>query len=412
MRLGAVLIVAACLIRPLAAQDVERPVAFDSAGRIMAITPPLAARLGLTPAVWPVTGSYVEARLLDRGNGAFVISVQRNDGMVARFPLSAQQRVDLARVITAADDRLSTNERLDISSAPAGGQFVRNQTVAGLLLYGPGMASLSENGSTSTALYLLTAGATFFAASTIARSGTITRAQNLLATDGTWRGALIANGLRYVLQSSGSTSGRTTAAITVGGALAGSTLSFQLGRNLTDGEAHGATFGSTVTAALTAGAIGIGGGFGGENNRPEIAGLIGASLVGYPIGLRYVRRAQYTITAGDFAGLETAGLVGILGGSILVADDNIDGRVIAGALTAGLIGGLVLGDRAIVRPYDFTESQGWLLRLGTLAGGLIALALPVGLQAEDARAYLAAATAGAAIGMGVTTHILSPDRRP
>jgi hypothetical protein len=409
MRLSAVLFLAACLVRPLAAQDVERPVAFDTAARIMTITPPLATRLGLTAPVWPVSGGYVEARLLARGNDTFVISVQRNDGTVARFPFSAQQRVELARLITAANDRMSTSERLDISSAPAGGQFIRNQTVAGLVLYGPGVASLSENGSTSTALYLLTAGATFFAASTIARSGNITRAQNLLATDGTWRGALIANGLRYVLNAE--TSSRTTAAITVGGALVGSTLSFQFGRHLTDGEAHGATFGSTVTTALTAGAIGIGGGFEGDNQRPEVAGLVAGSLIGYPIGLRYVRRAPYSITAGDFAGLETAGLVGILGSSVVIADDNVSGSVAAGVLTAGLIGGLALGDRILVKPYNFTESQGWLLRLGTLAGGLIALALPVGMEADDARAYLAAATAGAAIGMGVTTRILSPDRQ-
>jgi len=48
---------------PLAAQVREQPVTFDTAGRVMTLTPPLVARLSLAPPVWPVTGDFVEARL-------------------------------------------------------------------------------------------------------------------------------------------------------------------------------------------------------------------------------------------------------------------------------------------------------------------------------------------------------------
>ncbi|CAN5833257.1 hypothetical protein BH11GEM1_BH11GEM1_35770 [soil metagenome] len=61
------------------AQARERPVPFDSAGRIMSISPPLAARLGLSAPLWPVTGDYIDARLygIDVAGGGFVLVVQR-----------------------------------------------------------------------------------------------------------------------------------------------------------------------------------------------------------------------------------------------------------------------------------------------------------------------------------------------
>jgi hypothetical protein len=272
------------------------------------------------------------------------------------------------------------------------------------------MAALAETGATGTALYLLTAGATFFTASAIARSGTISRAENHLATDGIWRGAAIANALRYVFHEE-SPDRRSSATITLGGALGGSLTGFLISRRLTDGEAHGATFGSNVTTAFAAGVLGMAGGFQRDDPRAEVATLVGASVIGYPIGLRYVRRARYSVTAGDVSALETSALVGVLAAGTLIADSDPGGQGVAAFLTAGLVGGLVLGDRLLVRPYDLTENQGWLVRLGTLAGGLIALALPVQFEADDARAYLAAATAGAVIGMGVTTRMLSPARR-
>ena len=54
------------------AQVRERPVPFDSAGRISAITPPMAARLGLAAPAWPVTGDFLDARLYEIGDSAYL----------------------------------------------------------------------------------------------------------------------------------------------------------------------------------------------------------------------------------------------------------------------------------------------------------------------------------------------------
>src|SRR5215210_754790 len=71
------------LVAPAAAaQVVETPQAFDSAGRLMAITPSIAARLQLGPPAWRVIGDYTEARLYSVGGDAYVLAVTRRDGSV------------------------------------------------------------------------------------------------------------------------------------------------------------------------------------------------------------------------------------------------------------------------------------------------------------------------------------------
>ena len=52
------------------AQVVETPQPFDSAGRLMAITPAIAARLQLGPPAWRVIGDFTEARLFSLGGDA------------------------------------------------------------------------------------------------------------------------------------------------------------------------------------------------------------------------------------------------------------------------------------------------------------------------------------------------------
>ncbi|MBC7670793.1 MAG: hypothetical protein H7247_00105, partial [Polaromonas sp.] len=69
------------------AQARERPVAFDSAGRVTAVTPPLAARLGLSAPLWPVSGDYLDARLyaLDDASGGYVLVVRRQREVLERY---------------------------------------------------------------------------------------------------------------------------------------------------------------------------------------------------------------------------------------------------------------------------------------------------------------------------------------
>ena len=78
--------------------------AFDSAGRITVITPPLAARLGLVAPAWPVSGDFLDARLYQLGDStvSYVIVVRRQRDEVDRFPLEVGRRADLAAAIARA----------------------------------------------------------------------------------------------------------------------------------------------------------------------------------------------------------------------------------------------------------------------------------------------------------------------
>jgi hypothetical protein len=68
--------------------------------------------------------------------------------------------------------------------------FVRDQTILGILVYGPAFAAMvGDDGISSTAGYLVMAGGTFFAAAELTRRLEISEAQQLLATRMAWRTA-------------------------------------------------------------------------------------------------------------------------------------------------------------------------------------------------------------------------------
>jgi hypothetical protein len=74
MRLPLFLILLCTCAAAMGAQTIERPQPFDSAQRILAITPALAQRLHLETPAWPALGDYREARLyaIEPG-GVFVL---------------------------------------------------------------------------------------------------------------------------------------------------------------------------------------------------------------------------------------------------------------------------------------------------------------------------------------------------
>jgi hypothetical protein len=396
------------LSMPLEAQVVERPVPFDSAGRVMTISPSLAARLALSAPSWPVTGDFVEARLFDRRDGRFVLVIERKDRTVERYELSGEARDALQRATTAAlrgTGGLTTGERADVTSEPARGQFVRDQTLAGAIVYGPALAAMTD-GSASGALYLGAIGAAFFTSAQLAKGRTISRAQNHMSTDGIWRGAAIGSALYYAAVGDDDRNNAHIAAL-LGGSLAGSIIGFQAGRPFTDGEAEGATFGSTFVGLTTAGVIGAAGGYDG-NGRGVAAGIVGAAVTGYPLGLRYVRRAPYAVTAGDVTALSTSSLVGALAAVTAVVDGDPSDQTIAAVLTGGFVAGALLGDRLIVRRYDLTASEGHLMQLGAVAGGVLGLVLPLAAKSEDGAVYTGLSALGAIAGMVLTKGIIGP----
>ena len=356
----------------------ETPAPFDSAGRMMTITPPLASRIGLTPDVWPVEGDYEEARLYASSAGGYVLAVLRRGGTIERHAVSPETREALRAAVSrgmAVAGRPVSEERPEVISEPARSAFVRNQMIIAALIYGPAVATFPEDDSKSAGAYLLVTGGTFIALMAASSNINVTRAQNHLATDGAFRGALIARGLAFTFDADeDDDSADAWAASALIGGIGGTLAGFRLGRGYTDSEARAATFGSTTLAGTTAGLLGALGVFEGDDSsdRAAVGGIIAAGLLGYPLGVLYPRRSAYRVTAGDVMTLLPAGLIG--GALAATAGVNSDDeRLISGLATAGYLTGVLVGDRALVRQYDFTESQARTARLGAVAGGLVGL---------------------------------------
>jgi hypothetical protein len=240
------------------------------------------------------------------------------------------------------------------------------------------------------------------------RNIAVTRAQNHLATDGAYRGAFIARGVAFAFDLDEDDEDAWAASALLGG-IVGSIAGFQLGRGYTDSEARAATFGSTTLGGTTAGLLGAFGAFEGTQStkRAAVGGIVAAGLLGYPLGVRYPRRAAYRVTAGDVMTLLPAGLVGAALAATPIS--NSDERAVTALVTAGYLTGVLVGDRLLVRQYDFTESEARLTQLGTLAGGLMGLGVSL-MGDVDETAALALVAVGGFAGLALTVAIADPQR--
>ena len=396
------------------AQARERPVAFDSAGRIMAITPPLAARLGLSAPVWPVSGDYIDAHLYAvevASSGSFVLVVQRQREVLERYPLDLVQRRALAQAIDSATTfsvaRGGPDAMPTIISEPVRGTFVVNQTLLGALVFGPAAASLANDPTIGTAAYLGVAGGMFFVSASMTQTTPVSRAQNHLSWHSARRGAIAADLLLYTL--TGNDNGdRGYAAASLAGGIAGDVIGFMLGKPMTDAEAHGTSHGSTVTAALTAATLGTTGLFkDNSSNRLSTAAIVGAGALGYPLGLRYVRSSPYRVTAGDVGTLVTTEFLG-MGAAATLLSDHVDDKLAWGLVGGGFALGAIAGDRLLVRPFDHTESDARLLQYGSFAGALVGLIVPVLAQSSNSHLLYGSATAGGVLGAVLTEQFIQP----
>lgn len=385
----------------LGAQTIERPQPFDSAQRIVAVTPALAERLRLQAPTWPVRGDYREARLYAvEPAGGFVLVVQQASGVLERYGLTDAERVSLRSAIDAAmitTGRPSAESASDIVSEPAGSAFARHQTLLAATIYAPLAASVADDGSVAGALYLLVTGGTFFASYGAVQSMPFTRAQAALAADLGLASA--ADGLLLGYAATGQAD-RGVRAITFGSAVVGTIAGATLGQSLSDAEAHGAYLGIEMSSAATVAAAS---GFG-KLSRGTAAAVAATTPIGYYFGVQYPRRAGYHVTSGDVQAVGTAGLIGTLVGSaFVVRNHNPSPRQYAAILAPGFLVGAFLGDRIFARRVDLSESQASILNVGAAAGALIGAAIPVIAGADDGPTTLGAAAIGAVIGASAMT---------
>ena len=402
------------------AQVVERPEPFDSAGRVMALTPVLAARLQLAPPAWRITGDFREARLYNMGDGGWVIVVTRRMGEVERYAVTAADR-DYLRAKTALlppglteqvqatvrDAVQEARRPLDQPEARTG--FILAQTALGLTVYAPSFArAVTNQAAGRAATYLLVAGGTYFAAASLSREMHITTPQNVLATTAAVRGGLAGYGIAYALGAPGDGEALGVFA----GSLAGTASGLYFGRRMTSADAMAASFGSDLLVLTTAGALRAAGVLDrdGGNRRAAAAALVGAGIAGFPLGLQYARAADYNVTPGDVATLWVAGGIGTLAAATIVEALDTEGdEALYLGLTGGFLAGVAAGDRLLVRRFDHTWGQAGTVLAGAVAGGLMGAGvarLADGDRTSDAL-VLSLMTVGAVAGVGASDWLIS-----
>jgi hypothetical protein len=414
------------------APQVERPIPFDAAGRVMVLTPTQAARWKLAPPPWPLGTDWREARLYEVAGGGAVLVAQRVDGAVARHVYTADELARLREAINTAITTLGAAEAeagaatgFELSQ-PAGNVFVRNQVLLGLFAYGPATAALLSNsgGAAAGGGYLVAAGASYFVAAQTIRTRSVTRAQASLASHGGTRGGLAGAAIAAIANADG---GPGYGAPILAGAIGGTIAGFRAARGLSDGEAATSGLGADLAALTT---LGVGGALGAfeeketrppprgeppvENSGPEpkakvaLGSAVATGLVGYLVGPRYARGASYNVTAGDVSMIYSAAALGALASNAAFPDDGPERTGFALA-TAGVLGGAVLADRVFVKRADRTHAEGTLAQLGAAAGGLMGGGVALMSKAERQPA-VALIAAGGAIGLVLADRLIAPAR--
>jgi len=381
------------------AQSTETPVPFDSAQRVMAITPAVALRLKLTAPAWPVTGEYQEARLFAVSPGdAFTLVVRRPSGASDRFTLSAGDRDVLRSAIDAAmsaTGRPSAEFGADLVSEPAGNRFAARLTTLAAVAYAPLAASLIDSPEGAGAAYLLTTGLTFFVSYQAAQSSGITRAQSELAGD---LGLASAGGALLLGYSATGDADKGVRAAALGGAVLGTIVGASAAAKMSDAEAHGAMLGLRMGGALGVAASSFASG----DDRSLAAASVAGMAIGYPLGLMYPRHASYLVTAGDEEAMGTTALIGAAWAAATLGDNsNPSGARVGATLGVGYLVGGLLGSQTFARPFNLTRSQSTVLDVGAVAGGLVGLAIPVLSGTDNSGTLWAAAAGGATLGVAV-----------
>ncbi|HEX2777856.1 MAG TPA: hypothetical protein VHM30_00040 [Gemmatimonadaceae bacterium] len=415
------------------AQVVETPEPFDSTGRVTVVTPSIAARLQLSPPAWRITGDYSGARLFALGDQGYVIVVERRDGGIERYAITRADR-DYLRARTSTlppgllEDQLGRvgtglgEVKQQLVTAARTDAFVFNQGALAALVYGPAFAyALSNETPGRIAAYVLGAGGTFYAATQVARTRTITPQQNFLATHAALHGAAAGLGIAYAAKGNSNVQGASAFVGGVGGSLLGLGV-----RGLRDSDVAGATFGADAML-LTSYLLTRAGRERSEDfpTRGEAIVLAASTVAGYPLGLQLARGADYNVTTGDVGALWTTGLVGALAAGTIAHGVVRNGNLTPGtsryrdrhqvavnsAAAGGFIAGAVAGDLLLARRFDHTTYEAGILAAAAGGGALMgagAYSLIRPSRPSGSVGPYVAATVGAVGGMAIAEAFMPP----
>lgn len=407
----------------LAQQEVQVPL--DQEGRIDVVDARLAERLGLFHDRFP---GFQEARLfLQIPDSTYILevtTVEADRRLRTRLPLTDHEVEELRGEVTLGVREQAPSAGLDREGRPG---LLGGSALLGLGFYGwavPVILDVDDT-ATRTGLYMLTAGSSFFGPWLATRNRAVSRGTADLAVYGATRG-ILHGVLTHLVVTGGDDGSNGSPDNDIRGELA-TAMALSLAEGfggLAWAQGRALDLGATRTIGMTGDFGTLQGlalaGLTDPGDRGAAGLVLAGAAAGTALGPTLVRRRDYS--PGDVTVVSVGGYLGAYTGLALadLAGPNTDSeeRWYAAGAMAGSLAGLVTGDR-LVRPHRFSQGQGRLLTLGTVAGGAVGLGIAhliVGNESagDDSKIYLASSALGALAAYGLTFRSLAPDadRRP
>jgi hypothetical protein len=394
---------------PVDGQDIQIPM--DERGEVTKIDEGLERRLGL----FPEYKDFLEARLYRDSEGEYWLEVYyRAEGEIRRDRKSILpgEVEEFRRKVSRRMREVPPERPVDVSGRS---QFLRGTMVVSTGFYGWAvpMALGVGDSKLAVALYMLTAGAGYFLPFQLTENMEVTEAASALSFYGATRGIVHGISLDLLLLGENATA-RGMVALGLVGSVAEAIAGFAAADALSISAGSASVLG-------TCGDFGLGYGLGTahllgqlEDSSGRAAGgsMLAGSCAGLLGGMVFANQQHFT--KGDASVFTTSGLLGAyVPLSIVDISGADDAKVYTASAMAGAAVGLGLGTH-LVRGRDFTAGEGTIINLGTTAGGLVGagLAYLFSSESEDSRKlYLALSSLGALGGFWTTYRSFSADAR-
>ena len=384
------------------AQDVQVP--FDRDSTLYSLDEDLRRQLDLFPDITGFQGA--ELYRMDSTTYELVIRYQ-SGGRVRR-----ERRVLSGAEVQALRDRIAqARSTRGYGRSFEDGRYglIASTTVHGLTEGSLLAGALNLEDERALTLPLLGGAVGFFGPLLATRDGGVTAAEADMTFYGGVQGYL--HGVQVARIVGGDQLGtRATVGVTaLAGAIEG-TLAYRTARayNWTGGHAEMVSFNGLAGNLV---GVGLGAAIVGEDGE-EVPRLVASSSLLGSVGGAYLgHRMGGTdrYTEGDARVYLQSVIQGVnLTASALTLTDGLGVRPVALFLTGSAVGGGVIG-RQLVRNRDFTDTQSFLVALGSVTGSLAGLAVTI--EVDDGSSRALAQGIGSAAGFGVTYAILEGDAR-
>ena len=318
-----------------------------------------------------------------------------------RQPLSAPERQTLCEEVLRLQAAGAKPDLVQDGRA----ELVSTSVLSSLLYYGWAVpAALNvQNGRAFLASYMFINGAGFFVPFLSTRNGTVTKGMGRAYAAGTGMGVVHGWALTLALKGI-EIDARTGLGVSVVTSLGEGIAGYHLARTrnlslghvdlMSSGGAWGGFYGLLFPFFL-------------DSRTFRTYGT--SALIGSGAGILYGNRlaSRLPIADGDSRVISNVGVLGfMLGTAALVTLEPESEKTILGVMILGSAAGLKLGLMKAIR-FDYTEGEGTLIGLGSIAGGLTGLgSVYVISENAPAEAYFWAAGLGATGGFLLTDYLV------